>query len=191
MATVGQIITYTANPNIGAGAGIQYTWNVLTAGFTQSGNICNATGTAQSPGGVFQFDIGYSNTSNPVNILWNGQGTYVVKATATDANGNCFTSYCVTENVTNVGCPTISISANHTCNGTTDANVTIAVGGGVAPYTYSIDSTTSYQSSNVFNNVSLSGHTFRVKDANGCDSNAIGYTPTCGTTCTLTSVTIS
>ncbi len=54
------------------------------------------------------------------------------------------------------------------CN-TFDGAFTMGASGGVAPYTYSLDNIT-YQSSNVFSNLTAGAYKYVVKDANGCTS---------------------
>jgi hypothetical protein len=68
--------------------------------------------------------------------------------------------------------PTIisySISGtNPTCYGDTDGSLTISsVGGGVAPYTYSIDGV-NYQSGTIFSNLGAGTYTGYTKDSSGC-----------------------
>jgi gliding motility-associated-like protein len=50
------------------------------------------------------------------------------------------------------------------CTTSNNGAVTVNASGGIAPYTYSIDGGT-FQSSNIFNNVSVGNHTVAVKDA--------------------------
>ena len=50
----------------------------------------------------------------------------------------------------------------------TNNTATVIVSGGVAPYKYSVDGTTTWQDSNVFTNLSRGQHTFYVKDAYSC-----------------------
>lgn len=51
----------------------------------------------------------------------------------------------------------------------TDASITIAASGGLAPYTYSIDGR-NYQVSNTISNLTAGTYYYTVKDANGCIS---------------------
>ena len=51
--------------------------------------------------------------------------------------------------------------------GNQTGSLNITAGGGFEPFTYSLDGT-NYQSSNVFNNITVSPYTVFVKDANGC-----------------------
>lgn len=49
-----------------------------------------------------------------------------------------------------------------------NTTATVNVSGGKAPYKYSVDGTTAWQDSNVFNNLTRGQHTFYVKDALNC-----------------------
>ncbi len=62
-----------------------------------------------------------------------------------------------------------SANTNATCNGGTDGTITVAAGGGVPGYQYSLDAT-NFQGSNIFNVLS-GNYTVYVKDANGCVTN--------------------
>src|SRR5688572_30961304 len=54
-----------------------------------------------------------------------------------------------------------------TCNGLPNGSITVAATGGTAPYEYSINGGSSWQSSNTFN-VVAGTHTITIRDANQC-----------------------
>lgn len=73
-------------------------------------------------------------------------------------------------------CPTITATATKndlSCfqNGT--GQIVVTGSGGTAPYTYSINNGANYQVSNTFSGLSAGTYSIRVKDANGCQSNAV------------------
>ena len=53
------------------------------------------------------------------------------------------------------------------CNGGTDGTITVTSNGGIAPYEYSINGGTNWQSSNVFT-VAAGPYTISIRDVNGC-----------------------
>ena len=79
-----------------------------------------------------------------------------------------------TDSVTVEPGDSLSISINSTmvsCYGLNDAIVTLNVfNGGIAPYQYSNDSGITYQSSNIFYNLSPGVNIFTVTDNNGCSN---------------------
>jgi len=71
-----------------------------------------------------------------------------------------------------------------TCNSSSDGAITVNAVLGRAPYTYSINSTTVYQSSNIFSNLRRGTYTIRVKDAaNTVVSASVSVTRVIGSTC--------
>ncbi|MGL4976908.1 MAG: SprB repeat-containing protein [Cetobacterium sp.] len=122
----------------------------------------------------------YSNCSSTNNsVTLQGNGCIVLTAKNGDwsfpQNSNITTS----PNGSCSGCPIITVGTTHSCNGTSSANVTVTASGGLAPYSYSLDNNITFQTSNVFNSVTLTNHLFKVKDSNGCISDAFSYTPNC------------
>lgn len=61
----------------------------------------------------------------------------------------------------------VAASVPVVCNGQSNGIITVTASGGVAPYEYSIDGGTTWQSSNVFN-VAAGSHTIIIRDVNGC-----------------------
>lgn len=67
--------------------------------------------------------------------------------------------------------PALSMSASNTdpsCFGAADGSIAVSVTGGVAPYEYSIDGGTTYQSSGTFENLNQGAYTITVRDNVGC-----------------------
>lgn len=67
-------------------------------------------------------------------------------------------------------------STNETLAGAKDGSATINGGGGIAPYTYSIDGGVTWQSSNVFPNLAPGTYTPQIKDATGKISTGEDFT---------------
>ncbi|MDE3741882.1 T9SS type B sorting domain-containing protein [Maribacter polysaccharolyticus] len=64
----------------------------------------------------------------------------------------------------------VVVSASHTaivCADSSTATLTITASGGTAPYEYSVDGGTTYQSTNVFTNMSAGEYTITVRDSSG------------------------
>ncbi|MFS4415438.1 T9SS type B sorting domain-containing protein [Maribacter sp. 2307ULW6-5] len=55
------------------------------------------------------------------------------------------------------------------CSGENQATLTVLATGGTAPYRYSLDNGTTYQTSNTFANLGAGSYNVRVRDANNCE----------------------
>jgi len=71
---------------------------------------------------------------------------------------------------------TVSASKTNSSSCVNDGSIQLNAGGGVAPYTYSIDGGTTYQSSNSFTGLSANSYATKVKDSKGCTSSDFGVT---------------
>ncbi|MEM9646871.1 MAG: SprB repeat-containing protein [Bacteroidota bacterium] len=106
-------------------------------------------------------------TTNPITVT--GAGDYDVYIR--DNNGNvgfCEASY----DINIAQDPALALSIADTgiqCSGEAQATITITATGGEAPYEYSINNGTTYQSSNTFVNQLAGSYNIRVRDANNCD----------------------
>lgn len=108
---------------------------------------------------------GFSST-NPVTITTAGEYDVYVRDNSGGA-GYCEAKYDITITTD----PPLTVSASNTeilCNGTT-STLTITAGGGSGNYTeYSIDGGTTFQGSNIFNNLLSGNYNIVVKDSQGC-----------------------
>lgn len=124
-----------------------------------------AAGSISCNGGTTTVTVSASGGVAP----YTGAGTFTVGAgtytyTVSDANGSSQTT---TVTVSEPSAVTATITTGNIIvfGGTT--SISIASSGGTGAHTYRLNAG-SYQSSNVFNNVSAGTHAIRVKDANGC-----------------------
>lgn len=117
-----------------------------------------------SPNTTFLF--GYEGT--PSTYIPNEEGDYVF--VIRDDNG----CYGFSNIVTMEDLGTITISATNTeitCADSSTSVMTINATGGNAPYQYSLDGGTTYQTENFFNNISAGNYTITVMDSSGTTGN--------------------
>lgn len=106
-----------------------------------------------------ETNILFGDTGNP-----NGAGDYVF--IVRDGNG----CYALSNSTTVVNLGALSISASNTdiiCADSATATMTVTVTGGTAPYQYSLDGGTNYQSPNIFPNLAAGFYTITVMDSSG------------------------
>ncbi|MGI8583649.1 MAG: beta strand repeat-containing protein, partial [Chitinophagaceae bacterium] len=136
----------------------------------------STTLTATATGGVAPYTYSLDGSAFASNSIFNGvvSGNHII--IVTDAIGgtgayNTTLSLNCGGGVTLASCPTImataTVSTPLTCTGD-KASITVTAGGGVGPYTYSIDGGTTFQSSNVFTGLSVGTYTLKAKDAKLC-----------------------
>jgi gliding motility-associated-like protein len=117
----------------------------------------------------FQGGTPSTGTGNPVNVTYNTTGTYSVTVTGTYANGSVTTTKTNYIVVTNG--PTVTPSStNVSCFGGNNGTITLAVSGGVTPYTFAwSDGPATTQ-----NRTGLAPNTYTVtvSDAAGCSITA-------------------
>jgi gliding motility-associated-like protein len=152
--------------------------NVLnTAGATVTGLPTNSTCgfangkiTANPVGGTspFQYSIDGGATYQSSNVF-NGltANTYIISIK--DAN-NCINTTQAITVANTVGATVTAIPTNSTC-GFANGKITATAFGGTAPFQYSIDGGTTYQSSNIFNGLLAATYTITIKDGNNCLNN--------------------
>lgn len=140
---------------------------------THTNTTCGAnTGTITVTGsgtpGPYTYNIngGASQASGNFTGLAAGVYTIIVK----DAGG-CPNDTLIT--ILNSNGPAISFTQTNADCGNNNGTVTVTVTGGTAPYQYSINGGTVYQSGNFFTGLTGGQYTLMVKDAAGCTNAAI------------------
>jgi len=141
----------TTNPTGGASNGNIIATASGASGFTYSLN-----------GGAFQATGQFANLA---------PGSYTVTA---KSSAGCTGSASFTLTATG-GCTGVTISLTPTITGVTpcvsaSGSITVVASGGTAPYTYSLNSSTQFQSNNLFSGLNQGTYTIGVRDANGCTS---------------------
>ncbi|WP_350289544.1 T9SS type B sorting domain-containing protein [uncultured Croceitalea sp.] len=110
---------------------------------------------------------GAFSTTNPIAIT--GTGDYDVYVRDNSGNaGYCEASF----DLTIAQDAPLAISVSNTdilCSGSSTSTITITASGGEAPYRYSIDNGTTYETTNAFVNQAAGSYNIRVLDANNCD----------------------
>lgn len=158
-------IAFTIIAVAGPNATIQSLQNVVCA----NGN--NGSVVISASGGVapYQYAVGggaYVNSNTFTNLI---AGSYIVSVR--DAN-NCLTTVnaTITEptavNFTSISSPTLCLGQ---CNG----QISVSASGGQAPYSYSMNAGTTYQSSSIIQNLCAGSYEIVVSDANGCLINSL------------------
>ena len=112
------------------------------------------------------FLFGYEGTPSTYVPNEDGEYMFVIR----DDNG----CYGFSNIVTMEDLGTISISATNTeitCADSSTSVLTITASGGNAPYQYSLDGGTTYQTENYFNNISAGNYTITVMDSSGTAGN--------------------
>ena len=128
--------------------------SATSAGTTISCNGSTSTVTVSATGGTAPYD---------------GTGTFTKTAgsysfTVTDAAGGSATTSIV---IVEPSLLSAAVIAGMAPSSTGTATATVSAGGGTPTYTYSMDGG-SYQSSNVFQSVTVGSHTVTVRDARAC-----------------------
>lgn len=101
--------------------------------------------------------------------------TYTVTATETSSGCTASDEVIVTVDTTQPNSPSILSVIHPTCSVST-GSITVTSTGNIGD-TYSIDNGITFQSSNIFNNVSVGTHLVKIKSGtNGCISNAVSVT---------------
>ena len=125
-------------------------------------NVSGATAPYQ-----YSIDGGITwQTSNTFNAL--AAGTYTIQI---EDNNGC--SYSASETITQ---PTILVVSqgnvtNVSCFGGNDGSLSVNASGATAPYQYSIDGGTTWQTSNTFNTLTAGTYNIDIKDNNNCSDN--------------------
>ncbi len=171
------VVVQDANGCLSTPQTVTLTSPSITFTYTTTYSCASSTGsiTVTASGGAspYQYSSDNGMSYQPSNIFSNltaGSYTVVVQ----DANGCLSTPQTVTLTALSF---TYSFT-NPTCANSADGSIIITASGGTAPYQYSLDNGTTFQSSNVFNNLPGGPYTLLVKDANNCLSAAQNVTLT-------------
>ena len=119
----------------------------------------------------YQYNIGKGNTSLTGSTI-TGLAAGAYPLTITDATG------CIKDlGVVNIAEPALltatATATNVTgCFDSNNGSIFITAGGGVAPYSYSVDNGISYVTTNNIQNLRVGNYAVKVKDANGCEASA-------------------
>ena len=141
----------------------------LQIGFYTDSILCyagNALITAYTYGGTLPYNWLWSNGIQNISTLLDA-GTHYV--TVTDYNG-CI----ISDSITLSQPDSIWFTANTvppSCNNGTDGVIiidTINIQNGTSPFLYSIDNFITYQTSDIFINLSPGGYLISIEDSNGC-----------------------
>ncbi|GHA55997.1 gliding motility-associated C-terminal domain-containing protein [Pontibacter akesuensis] len=118
----------------------------------------------------------FQSSGNFTNLL---AGNYTI--TVKDANG-C--TYAKQLTVTNIAGPAFTATAKSSTCGGPNGSITVSnVTGGTAPYSYSKDGGTTYQTGTTFSALAAGNYTITIKDGNGClNTRAVEVTNVAGPT---------
>ncbi len=147
--------------------------STLTAGITKTDPLCygsaNGTITLTPSGGTgpYSYKLGTRGSFGP-NSTFTGLKAGRILAYIKDANG------CVASAVINLVNPdplafTYS-STDAICYNSHTGTITVTPTNGTAPYSYKLNPTGSYGSSNLFTDLKAGTYTIFVKDASGCEA---------------------
>jgi gliding motility-associated-like protein len=170
------VVTDTKNCTASSVAAITQPTVLSGSVSSQQNVLCNGASTGTVTVAGSNGTPSYTYSINGVNFFVSGSfinllaGTYTV--TVKDANG------CTAPVIVNILQPalaltgTITAQTNILCNGGNNGSVTVAGGGGVSPYTFSLNGGT-FGNSGTFSSLTAGTYTVTVKDANSCTINVI------------------
>jgi SprB repeat len=130
-------------------------------------NQSNGVITAFASGGAAPLEYSINGNTFQVSNIFNGltPGGYTVSVR--DATG-CTRTVPVT--VGNAAAPTVTATATIAACTNTNGSITATGSGGIAPYQFSIDGGTTYQTSNVFTGLAAGVYTITIRDNTGCNN---------------------
>ena len=133
-------------------------WNISCNG-GDNGSVYSG-----ASGGAAPFVYYWSNGDSTQNISNVSVTTYIL--TVTDLNG-CIVQDSILLTEPTLLSTSVGAQVNVSCNGGSDASVTISASGSTPPYQYTIDGST-YQSSPTFSGLAAGSYNITVQDTNGC-----------------------
>jgi hypothetical protein len=122
--------------------------------------------TAEGAGGTGVYTYSWSNGKTTASINSLTAGNYTV--TVSDNNG-C--KQPITQAITSPAALSLTVAKQKkvSCFGGNDGTIELQSSGGAGNYTYSKDSKTTWQTGNIFNDLSQGSYTIILHDANGCE----------------------
>lgn len=154
------------DPCAGVTVSVTGTTTNPTAGASNGTIIATASGAS---GFTYSLNGGASQTTGQFANL--APGAYTVTARS---SAGCTGSASFTLTATG-GCTGVTINITATPTGSTpcvsgSGSIAVTATGGTAPYTYSLNNSSQFQSSNTFSNLNQGTYSISVRDANGCSS---------------------
>lgn len=135
--------------------------DVSCNGNTDGSLTITATSTTNTS---FEYSIDGTSFSSTNTFTQIGPGQYTLTVRETGSNcENTFSATVAEPDVLELSPTAVDV----TCNGQEDGQITGSAMGGTAPYEYSIDGGTTYQTQD-FTGLDIGSYTLTVRDANGC-----------------------
>lgn len=153
--------------------GIGITKTAATCSTLGSITINSVTQSVPAPPYTFSIDGGvYGNSTSTFPITISGQTGGTHSISVKDANGcTYFFTYTITSSASISAF--VGATTHVSCNGGADGSATVTGSGGVAPYTYEIDGSGTFQTSGTFTGLTAGIHNVIVKDDVGCSGSAV------------------
>ncbi|MEI6407746.1 MAG: zinc-dependent metalloprotease family protein [Bacteroidota bacterium] len=129
-----------------------------------SANVNNADLSATAAGGSGPYTYSINGVNFQASNTFTGLSNGVYVVTAKDANGCTATAQGIV--AVNTLIVTAELTGNVLCAGSNSGSISVSVGGGQAPITYSLDGVL-FQDQNVFTGLSAGTYTITVKDNAG------------------------
>jgi PKD repeat protein len=135
---------------------------------SNTANACQTIVMLGAGGSMYHWHFGNGDSLNTsgaqISYAYKTAGTYTISLRVTNGCGNSAT---YTQNITINGMNPSLTPTSLLCNASGNGKIIVAVSGGYAPYTYSINGGP-YQTSATFNNLSASTYTVTIKDSLAC-----------------------
>ncbi|MFM8917368.1 MAG: hypothetical protein ACKOGP_06465, partial [Bacteroidota bacterium] len=133
----------------------------------------NGTANSQISSGTGPFNFNLNGVINQSNGVFTNLPAGTGNVLITDNNGcTATTSFLITE----PNALTLSTSNSSTTCGNSNGVLLLNGSGGTAPYTYSNNGGTTYQTLTTFNGLIAGTYNLSIMDANGCLGNAVRWT---------------
>ena len=149
--------------NVAMGSSLASTF---TAGNPPCFNLNNGTITLTPTSGTAPYMFSLNGGPLQASGTFTGLAPGLYTINFTDVNG-CTGTKNVTL-TTNTAVTSTAVLTNPLCNGNNNGSIVLSPSGGVAPYEYSINAGTTYQTSATFGGLGVGTYNFLIRDAMGC-----------------------